>query len=85
MPSTWDEAVYNIIAAHSGVISLQEIYQDMKNHPLVTPYHREPWQPGKQPRCECWIRRSLTNLTQSGQVRRAEKGLYIVARPGVPL
>ena len=77
MPETWDEAVKNIVVDHGDAISLQGICSVMLHHPLVTPHHREAWRLGKQPRYECWIRRSLTNLVRQGDVRRVSRGLYI--------
>ena len=76
MPETWDEAILRIVRARAGNISLQEIYQEMVLHPLVTPYHRDPWKPGGQPRYQCATRSRLTPLCRRGEVRRVGQGLY---------
>ena len=76
MPETWDEAILRIVRARAGEISLQEIYQEMVLHPLVTPYHRDPWKKGGQPRYQCATRRRLTTLCRRGEVRRVGHGLY---------
>ena len=57
MRETWEEAVLRIVRAKDGPITLQEIYQAMECHPLVTPYHKEPW--GGQPRFHHWVRSYL--------------------------
>ena len=76
MSETWNEAILRIVRARAGVISLQEIYQEMEPLPLVTPYHREPWKKGGQPRYQCAARRRLTTLCRRGEVRRVDHGLY---------
>ena len=47
MSETWEEAVLRIVRAKNGVISLQEIYEEIESHQLVTPHHKELW--GGQP------------------------------------
>ena len=76
MPETWNEEILQIVRAKNGVISVQEIYSEMVLLPLVTPYHREPWKKGGQPRYQCTIRRCLTTLCRRGEVRRVGHGLY---------
>ena len=74
---TWNEAILRIVRAKAGVISLPEIYQEMEQHPLVTPRHRELWDNG-QPRYQCAIRRRLTTLCRRSEVRNVNvgRGLY---------
>lgn len=74
MSETWDEAVLRIVRANAGPISLQEIYQEMEQHPLVTPHHREEW--GHQPRYHHWIRSSLGRLKNENKVRHVGRSLY---------
>jgi len=77
----WKEAILEIIKAHSrDSISLQQIYAEMKNHPLVTEYHLKPWRKGLQPRYQCWIREYLTDLVRKGMIRRVSKGMYSLCR-----
>ena len=75
MSETWNEAILRIVREQAGVISLQEIYQEIEQHPLVTPRHRELWKNG-QPNYQCAIRRGLTTLYRRGEVRRVGQGLY---------
>ncbi len=75
MRETWEEAVLRIVRAKDGPITLQEIYQAMECHPLVTPYHKEPW--GGQPRFHHWVRSYLARLKKRGDVRHVGPGRYI--------
>lgn len=74
--STWDQLVLQLVDEKSEEITLQELYKAIVTHPLVTPYHQEPWKPGRQPRYQCWARRCLSNLVRRGVVRRVGKGIY---------
>ncbi len=75
MPDTWEEAVLRIIRTHDGEISVQEIYQEMDSHPLVTPHHRKLWE--GQPNYHHWIRSSLARLKRRGDIQRVGLGRYI--------
>ena len=73
----WDNAIYGIIKkSKNHFILLNDIYEQMKIHPLVTPYHREPWKPGGQPRYQCWVRRRLTSLTRKNMITRVARASY---------
>ena len=48
----------------------------MVDHPLVTPYHKEPWKPGGQPRYETWIISILAKLRKEGKITLVERGVY---------
>jgi len=73
----WNEVIFRIIEeSNSPTVELHEIYHVMKTHPLVTPYHRQPWKNGGQPRYECWTRRCLTSLIRAGRIRRVARALY---------
>ncbi|TAK01650.1 hypothetical protein EPO44_08935 [bacterium] len=73
----WKKTVLGFIEQRGwDVVRLQEIYAEMENHPLVTPYHMQPWRPGLQPRYQCWIRRYLTDLVREGNIRRVSRGKY---------
>ena len=74
MPETWEEAVLRIIRTRDAEISLQEIYQEMDSHPLVTPHHRELWE--GQPNYYYWIRSSLARLKRRGDIQHVGHGLY---------
>ena len=74
MSDTWEEAILRIVRAENGTISLQDIYQAMERHPLVTPHHRDAW--GGQPNYHHWIRSALARLCNRGVVRRVGRGLY---------
>ncbi len=74
MPDTWEEAVLRIIRTHDAEISLQEIYQEMDSHPLVTPHHRDLWE--GQPNYHHWIRSSLARLKRRGDIQHVGHGLY---------
>ena len=39
MSETWEEAILWIVRAKNGEILLQEIYEEIEPHPLVTPHH----------------------------------------------
>ena len=73
----WKEVIFNKIKQRKGApVALKEIYQLMKTHTLVTPYHLKPWRLGGQPRYECWIRRCLTSLIRENRVKRISRALY---------
>jgi hypothetical protein len=73
----WNEAIFAIIKNYNkSEIELNEIYQIMKTHRLVTEYHRQPWKPSGQPRYECWIRRCLTSLIRANLIKRVSRALY---------
>lgn len=75
----WGEAVFQIIAgAKDKPVSLADIYHALGAHPLVTPYHRQPWTAGGQPRFQCWARRCLTNLVRENRIRRVARGQYSI-------
>ena len=75
MSDIWEEAVLRIVKANKEVTSLQEIYREMENHPLVTPHHRELW--GGQPNYHHWIRSVLAKLRKRGAIQRVGRGRYI--------
>ena len=75
MSETWEEAISRIVRAKGTEISLQEIYQAMEGHPLVTPHHRELW--GHQPNYHHWVRSALAKLSRRGEVCRVGRGLYM--------
>lgn len=76
---TWNDAVADAIRNKGGQnVSLQEIYSEMRRNQIVTDSHLEPWKPGGQPKYECWIRRSLTNLERDGTIRRVGRALYSI-------
>ena len=73
----WKEAVEAAVQNDTrSVVPLQGIYDAMVTSPLVTPYHLEPWRPGKQPRYQCTIRRTLSTLVGEGRVTRVGYGRY---------
>ena len=73
----WKEAVEAAIRSDErSVVPLQAIYDAMVTSPLVTPYHLEPWRPGKQPRYQLAIRRVLTTLVSEGRAVRVRPGEY---------
>ncbi len=76
MGETWKQAIVSTMEEHGPVMTLSEIYQQMTNHPLVTPYHLERWKPGGQPRYQCCIRRRLTDLVNEGTVERLDTATY---------
>ncbi len=77
----WKEEILKIIKlADKKIVSLQDIYAEMRNHAVVTSYHMEPWSPGLQPRYQCWIRRSLTDLVREGRICRVSRGMYSYIR-----
>ena len=76
MSETWEAAILRIVRAKNGVIELQEIYEKMEGHPLVTPHHLELWTNG-QPIYQCQTRAHLSNIEKRGAVRRVSRGLYI--------
>lgn len=73
----WKEAVEAAIR-HDGrpVVPLHSIYEAVAGSSLVTPCHLEPWRPGKQPRYQCAIRRTLSTLVVEGRVVRVGRGEY---------
>ena len=71
----WNEAILQIVRAKHGVISLQEIYREMKHNALVTAHHKESWKDGV-PNYHHAIRRRLTDLCRRDDVRRVGRGLY---------
>ncbi len=74
---TWNEVIFRIIEkSNCPTITLHEIYQLMKTHPLVTPYHRQSWKIGGQARYECWTRKCLSNLVHSGRIKRVGRASY---------
>ena len=73
----WKEAVEAAIRHDARpVVPLRTIYDAVVGSSLVTPYHLEPWRPGKQPRYQCAIRRTLTTLVVEGRVERVGHGKY---------
>jgi hypothetical protein len=73
----WKDAILEVIkTCGQDSISLQQIYSIMKNHPLVTEYHLEPWREGGQPRYQCWIREYLTFLIREKKICRISRGIY---------
>jgi hypothetical protein len=73
----WKDAILEIIKTYGkDSISLQQIYAKMKNHPLVTEYHLEPWREGGQPRYQCWIREYLSALIDDKKIIRIGRGMY---------
>ena len=75
----WEETVFSIVeAAHGDPLSLADIYASLETHPIVTPYHREPWKKGGQPRFECWARRCLTTLVREHRIVRVSRGNYSI-------
>ncbi len=75
MSETWDEAVLKVLKGRQVVMSLQEIYEGMENHPLVTPYHKQ-YEYG-QPSYHNYIRSILAKLKKSGAVRHVSRSRYI--------
>ena len=75
MSETWNEAVLNVLRRRQAVMSLQEIYEGMENHPLVTPHHKQ-YSHG-QPNYHHWIRSSLRRLKVNGAVRHVSHSRYI--------
>lgn len=75
MREKWDEAVYKIInEANGSPVSLDKIYEIMRDHPLVISYLLQPWKSGLQPRYECWIRQYLTKLVRERRIKRGWSG-----------
>ncbi len=75
----WKEIVFSIIEAANGEpLSLADIFDALETHPIVTPYHREPWKKGGQPRYECWARRYLTTLVREQRIVRVSRGIYSI-------
>ena len=75
MSETWEEAVLRIVRAKNGVISLQEIYEEIESHQVVTPHHKELW--GGQPNYHHSVRSVLAQLKHRGAVRHVGRGLYV--------
>ena len=75
MSETWEETILRIIRAKNGEILLQEIYEEIEPHPLVTPHHRELW--GFQPNYHHQVRAHLAKLKNRGAVRRVGRGRYV--------
>ena len=71
---TWVEAVLRIIEERSGPISLQEIYQRIERHPLVTPDLMELW--GGQPMYQHNVRTTLASLKKAGKIFHPARGIY---------
>jgi hypothetical protein len=76
---TWEDAILGALRRQRGDSSLAEIYAVVAESAVVTPYHKEPWKPGGQPRYQCAIRRRLTTLVETGVVRRTGQGRYRIA------
>jgi len=77
MADTWNEAIIEAMRnTKQRVVSLQTIYEQMKLHPLVTPYHKQEWTPDGQLRYENQIRRCLTDLVKEQRVKRVGRGKY---------
>ena len=75
MAETWDNAVLNVLKGHGKAMLLQEIYEKMESHPLVTSHHKEDW--GGRPNYHHWIRSALARLKKHGAVLRVDRSLYI--------
>lgn len=76
---TQKETIFAIIEASKGnPLSLADIYHALEAHPIVTPYHREPWKKGGQPRFECWARRRLTTLVREKRIKKVASGTYSI-------
>lgn len=74
---TWKEAVLQVIQERNGrEITLNEIYEGVKILPVMRVFHEDPWQPGKQPKYECWVRSVLAKLKQERLVTHVSKGIY---------
>lgn len=73
----WNDEILKAIAQSGGQnVALQKIYSEMKNSPLVTSRHLEPWVSRGQQRYECWIRRCLTTLIRRNIIKRVSRGAY---------
>jgi hypothetical protein len=74
---SWKDAILEVIRQRNGrEITLQEIYKEVMTLPIVTEFHKEPWKPEKQPKYECWIRSSLSDLVKDGSITRSRKAVY---------
>lgn len=79
MVESWKEIALQAVLSLGGrEIQLEDIYKEVTRHPRVTPYYREPWKPGGQPRYQCWTRRVLTELVREGKLIRVSMGSYSV-------
>lgn len=74
---SWKDAILKILEQAGRVLVLRDIYVAMVDHPLVTPYHKESWTLGGQPRYQCWIRQYLSQLVEEGKVCRVSEGMYL--------
>lgn len=79
MVESWKEiALQAVVSLGGSNIQLEDIYKEVMHHPRVTPYYRDPWKPGGQPRYQCWIRKELTKLVRDGSLIRVSTGAYSV-------
>ncbi len=74
---TWDTAILSALSSEPK--PLREIYREVAESPIVSAYHSEPWQPGLQPRFQCWIRSRLAQLKQLGLVKQTGRARYRLA------
>lgn len=74
MSDTWEQAVLRVISNRGEPMFLKDVYKEMENHPLVTPYHKELWE--SQARYKHWIRSTLARLCNERKVTRVERGIY---------
>ena len=77
MTEGWDEAVLEVLRRTGRNTTLQEIYREMEDHPLVTPRHKEYW--GGQPNYQHSIRSSLARLKKRGVVSQVGRAVYVSA------
>ena len=75
MSETWEEAILRIVRAKNGEILLQEIYEEMEPHQLVTLHHKALW--GGQPNYHHWVRSTLARLGHRGAIRRVGRRRYV--------
>ena len=77
MAETWKESIIRIVKIKGGEeISVKDIQAKMKSHPLVKPYHKEPWKANLQPRFHTWINSYLSALVKEGILARGLRGMY---------
>ncbi len=78
----WEHAILNACASTTGAVSNQEIYDLVKGSISLSEEHLRPSVYGGRPAYVHQVRSHITNLSQSGDLRRVRRGLYELTAHG---
>ncbi len=76
----WEMSIYQSIGSLGGEADLQDIYKEISNHIDLNERHLRITKWGERPAYHHIVRSYISNMCQSGLLRRTARGCYKIIR-----